>query len=86
MTDAIKEESKDLKDNSLYQDFRKALLNIEKAVPLKDTKTLSNYSKLLNKFRRGFNDEDVQYICDNFIKHKYSFSFTPSLEVHNKVK
>jgi hypothetical protein len=73
------ENAKETKDNSLYQEYRKALGNIEKAVPLKDTKTLSLYARLLNKFRRGFTDEDCQYICDNFLKSRFNFTTIPSM-------
>jgi hypothetical protein len=80
MTDATKEDIKETKDNSLVLEYRKALLSIEKAVPLKDSKTLSLYSRLLNKFRRGLSEEECQFIIDNFLRFKFPFSFIPSLE------
>jgi hypothetical protein len=85
MTEATKEETKEAKDNSLVQEYRKAILSIEKAVPLKDTKTLSLYSRLLNKFRRGLTEEETHFICDNFLRFKFPFTFIPSLEGGDKV-
>jgi hypothetical protein len=88
MTDSNKEETvkeTQAKENPLYQEYRKALVNIEKAITLKDTKTLYMYSKLLNKFRRGFTDEDCQFICDNFLRSKFHFNFVPSVEASQKV-
>jgi 26S proteasome regulatory subunit N3 len=67
-------------DNSLFQEYKKTLVNIEKAINLKDTKTLYLYFRLLNKFRRGFTDEDCSYLCDTFLRQKFSFSFIPSLD------
>ncbi len=86
MTDINKEETKEIKDNTLYQEYRKALVSIEKAITLKDTKTLYMYSRLLNKFRKGFTDEDCQFICDNFLRSKFPFSFIPSVDASLKVR
>jgi hypothetical protein len=88
MTDVAKEEivAKETKDTSLYQDYRRLVINLEKAVSLKDTKTLYLYSRLLNKFRRGFTNEDIQYLCDNYLRSKYGFSMKSDLEASQKVK
>lgn len=92
MTDSNKEEtgkeaqSVEKKENPLYQEFRKVLVNMEKAIILKDTKTLYMYSRLLNKFRKGFTDEDCQYIVDTFLRNKFDFSFIPVMEGGLKVK
>ena len=75
MTDINKDESKETKDNTLYQEYRKAMINIERAITLIDSKTLYLYSRLLNKFRRGFTDEDCEYICDNFIRSKFNIYY-----------
>lgn len=87
MTEQTKDEGvKENKDNSLYQDYRRVIINLEKAISLKDTKTLYLYSRLLNKFRKGFTDEDCQYICDNYLRNKFPFSFIPSSDASQKVK
>lgn len=87
MSDSTKEENqlKETKDNSLYQEYKKVLVNIEKAVTLKDTKTLYLCTRLLNKFRKGFTDEDCQFIVDNFLRTKFPFSFISNLEAKSKV-
>ena len=87
MTDLTKEETtnKEIKDNSLYTEFRKTLGGLEKAITLKDSKSLNQYAKLLNKFRRGFSDEDCQFLCDNFLRSKFHFSFVPTLDATLKV-
>jgi 26S proteasome regulatory subunit N3 len=70
------------KDTSpLHQDYKRVMMNLEKAVTLKDSKTLYLYSRLLNKFRRGFTEEDCQFLVDNFLRSKFNFSFIPSLDV-----
>jgi hypothetical protein len=90
MTDSNKEETtkevQAAKENPLYQEYRKVLVNMEKAITLKDTKTLYMYSRLLNKFRRGFTDEDCQYIVDTFLRSKFDFSFIPVMDGGLKVK
>ena len=88
MTDANKEEGvKEVhsKENPLYQEYRKAMGSIEKATTLKDSKSLYMFSRLLNKFRRGFSDEDCQFLCDNFLRSKYHFSTIPVMDISNKV-
>lgn len=86
MTDVTKEEGlKESKDNTLYQEYRKMIVNLEKAISLKDTKTLYLYSRLLNKFRRGFTDEDCQFLIDNFMRNKFHFNFIPSFDQSQKV-
>ena len=86
MSDISKEEqqTKETKDHSLYQEYKKVLVNIEKAVTLKDTKTLYLCTRLLNKFRKGFTDEDCQFIVDNFLRARFAFAFIPNLD--NKLR
>ncbi len=87
MTDIAKEEGiiKETKDNSVYQDYRKIMINLEKAISLKDSKALLIYSRLINKFRKGFTDEDSQYLCDAFLRDKYLFKAVPELDSAIKV-
>jgi len=84
MSDINKEEQQ-TKDNSLYIDYKRVLLNIEKAVTLKDSKTLYLCTRLLNKFRKGFTDEDCQFIVENFLRVKFPFAFISNLESKSKV-
>ncbi len=69
-------QNKDTQTATLYQEYRKIMTNLEKAISLKDSKTLQLYSRLLNKFRKGFTDEDCQYICDTYLRDKAPNAFT----------
>ena len=84
MSDLNKEEQQ-TKDNTLYLEYKRVLVNIEKAVTLKDSKTLYLCTRLLNKFRKGFTDEDCQFIVDNFLRAKFPFTFISNLESKSKV-
>jgi len=87
MTDVAKEEqlTKEVSQNPLYQEYKRVLIGLDKAVTLKDTKSLYLYSRLLNKFRRGFTDEDLQFICDTFFRQRYQFASVSSLDSSLKV-
>ena len=76
MTDLTKEDNSK-KDNSLYTEFKRILLNIDKAISLKDTKTMSLNYRLLNKFRKEFSDEDLSYLVDTFLRGKSTLSYVP---------
>jgi hypothetical protein len=73
MTDLTKEDSSK-KDLTLYSEFKRILLNIDKAISLKDTKAMSLNYRLLNKFRREFTDEDISYLVDTFLRSKNTFA------------
>lgn len=66
-------------ESEIYNDYKKTLSNIEKALQLKDSKTLHLNYKHLNKFRKGFSDEDCSFICDVLLREKYHFKFIPSI-------
>lgn len=68
----------------IYLEYRKALQTIEKAIALKDTKTLNLIFKLLNKFRKGLQDNDLSYLCDLFLRDKFPFMFVPELDASTK--
>ena len=68
----------------IYQDYKRTLANIEKALQLKDTKTLHLNYKQLNKFRKGFTDEDSSFICDVLLREKFAFSFIGSVPADQK--
>jgi 26S proteasome regulatory subunit N3 len=70
MTDVKPEE---IKENPLYLEYRKSLVNIDKAIGLKDNKALYLLFRQLNKYRKEFKDEDISYLCDNFLRHKNVF-------------
>jgi 26S proteasome regulatory subunit N3 len=77
MTDVKQEETK---ENFLYQEYRKALVNIDKALSLKDTKALYLLFRQLNRYRKEFKDEDISYLVDNFIRQKYDIVPIPALD------
>jgi 26S proteasome regulatory subunit N3 len=70
--------------SEIYQDYKRTLANIEKALQLKDTRTLHLNYKQINKFRKGFSDEDSSFICDVLLREKFAFSFIGSLQSEQK--
>lgn len=77
------------KEFEIYPDYKKTLSNIEKALQIKDNKTLHLNYKQINKYRKGFSDDDCSYICDVLLREKFPFSFisrTPleQIEAFNK--
>lgn len=84
MTDLTKEEPTD-KELIIYQDYKKALINIDKAINLKDTKTLYLQFRQMNKFRKGFKDQDFSFIADNLLRHKYPLKSIVNLDGTAKV-
>ena len=76
MTDAVtvpKEQEK-VEKNPIYNEFKKCLISIQKSIPLKDLKTLSMTFRLINKFRRGFKDEDFAYLNEIYLKPHFVFT------------
>jgi hypothetical protein len=67
----IKEENKEI--SPIYSDYKKCIIAIDKALSLKDNKTLYLNFRQLNKFRKEFKDEDISYICDTILRQKYHF-------------
>ena len=66
-------------ESEIYNDYKKTVSNIEKALQLKDSKTLHLNYKQLNKFRKGFSDGDCSFICDVLLREKYHFKFIPNI-------
>jgi 26S proteasome regulatory subunit N3 len=66
-------ETEKQEESEIYIDYKKTLANIEKALQLKDSKTLHLNYKQLNKFRKGFSESDCSYICDVLLREKYNF-------------
>ena len=63
------------KENSdLYLEFKKSLNLIDKSILIKDLKSLDINYRLINKFRRGFKEEDFSYLYELYIKNLYVFS------------
>lgn len=85
MNDLTKEDATKAKENPLYADYKKTLINLEKALNIKDTKTMALNFRQLNKFRKGFTDEDISYLVDNLLRHKALFTAVPSLQGAEKV-
>jgi 26S proteasome regulatory subunit N3 len=77
MTDAKQEETK---ESSIYQDYKKSLVNIDKALGLKDNKALYLLFRQLNKYRREFKEEDISFLCDNIIRQRYDIKAVPSVD------
>ena len=70
MTDANEKNSQDNKEkeSEIYKEFKKSLSLIDKSIILKDLKTLDINYRLINKFRRGFKNEDFAYLNEIYIK------------------
>ena len=70
MTDANEKNSQDNKEkeSEIYKEFKKSLSLIDKSIILKDLKTLNINYRLINKFRRGFKNEDFAYLNEIYIK------------------
>ena len=70
MTDANEKSNQDNKEkeNEIYTEFKKSLSLIDKSIILKDLKTLDINYRLINKFRRGFKNEDFAYLNEIYIK------------------
>lgn len=65
---------------SIYQDYKKVILSIEKASNLKDVKQLSSLYYTINKFRKEFNSADFSFIRENLLSTPIQFSCLPNLE------
>ena len=57
----------------IYLEFLKTLDSIYNNVTVKDLKGLDNNYRLINKYRRGFKDDDFVYLNNTFIQPKYNF-------------
>ena len=47
-------------------------MNLEKAISIKDTKSLLLSYRQINKFRKHLNDEDISYLYDTLIRNTYN--------------
>jgi len=83
-TNNTQEKKEQPQQPEIYQDYKRTLANIEKALQLKDTKTLHLNYKQLNKFRKGFTDEDSSFICDVLLREKFAFAFIGSVPAPQK--
>jgi 26S proteasome regulatory subunit N3 len=77
MTDVKPEETK---ESPLYLDYKRSLVNIDKALGLKDNKALYLLFRQLNKYRREFKDEDISYLCDSVIRQRYDIKAVPAID------
>jgi len=71
-------------ENEIYNDYKKTVSNIEKALQLKDSKTLHLNYKQLNKFRKGFSDDDCSFICDILLREKFHYRFIKNIPLDQK--
>ena len=74
MTDLTNQKEEEKIKNPIYLEFKKTLFSIQKSISLKDLKTLSMSFRLINKFRRGFTDEDLAYLNEIYLKPHFIFS------------
>lgn len=75
----------------IYKEFIKNLLQIDQAKELKDIKTLTMIYRLINKYRREFQNEDFIYLYNIYIKshvvfasYKDSSTNTKNFEIDQK--
>ena len=47
-------------------------MNMEKALSIKDTKTLVLSYRQINKFRKHFNGEEISYLYDTLLRNSYN--------------
>lgn len=71
--------------NPVYNEYRKCLQNLEKAISLKDTKSLLFSYRQVNKFRKHLSDEDVSYLYDTLLRSTYDCQAVPPSEQSSKV-
>ena len=74
MKDAEDSNSNKKENSDLYLEFKKSLNLIDKSILIKDLKSLDINYRLINKFRRGFKEEDFSYLYELYIKNLYVFS------------
>lgn len=58
---------------------------MEKSLNIKDSKSLIQCYKLINKFRKGFNEDDISFITDVYLRHKYDIRSIAQCDAKIKV-
>lgn len=73
-------ETKEIKPQNVYVDYKKCMTLMEKASSIKDTKTLNQLYSQINNFRKNFTKNDYTYIYEFLTKKelKLNFSFLDS--------
>lgn len=85
ITEKIDNVNLQAKPSMIYSEYKKTILNIEKSLSIKDSKSLLQNFKQINRYRKGFNEDDISFICDVYLRAKYSFKAIPSCEQKIKV-
>lgn len=71
--------------SAIYAEYKKTLVSLEKSLAIKDSKSMLQNFRYVNRFRKGLNDDDISFIVDVYLRGKYHFSRIPSCETKIKV-
>ncbi len=71
---------------SILKEYKKTIVYIEKSLNIKDSKALLQNFRFINKFRRGFNEDDISFLTDVYLREKFPFKCIPTCETNIKVR
>ena len=60
-------------------------MNLEKAISIKDTKSLLLSYRQINKFRKHLNDDDISYLYDTLLRNTYNCQAVAISDPNTKV-
>ena len=66
-------------------DYKKCLMIMEKALSIKDTKSLVLNYRQINKFRKHFNEDEISYLYDTLLRNSFDCKVIPHCEASIKV-
>ena len=72
--------------NTLYYDYKKMILTMDKSSHIKDTRSLNQLYKQMNKYRTEFQENHFSYINDVFLNNNTNFSNIKPLDTTEKDK
>jgi len=72
--------------NNNLSEYKKTIQQIEKSLSIKDSKSLIQYFRYINRFRRGFNEDDISFLCDVYLRNKFHFKCISPCEAKIKVQ
>jgi hypothetical protein len=84
--DSEKSEKEENTINTLYHDYKKMILTMDKASYIKDTRTLNQLYKQMNKYRTEFQENHFSYISEVFLNNSTNFSNIKPLDSAEKDK
>ena len=58
---------------------------MEKALTIKDTKSLVLSYRQINKFRKHFSEDEISYLYDTLLRNSYNCQAIPQCEASVKV-